>query len=123
MTPPTTVLSPLRLYGRSGELAALDTLLTRLCHGDGGALVLTAPPGSGRTALLAHAVAAYRARGAGPALQVVGAPGERWAPYSGLHALLCAAGPAPGDPDRVLRDGLPHAAFLALLRRIGGGRP
>ncbi|MGC4948361.1 AAA family ATPase [Streptomyces sp. DT224] len=115
--------SPLRLYGRSGELAALETLLTRLRHGDGGALVLTAPPGSGRTALLAHAVAAYRDRGAGHALHAVGAPDERWVPYSGLHALLCAAGPAPGDPDRVLRDGLPPAAFLALLRRLGGGRP
>ncbi|WUX89727.1 LuxR C-terminal-related transcriptional regulator [Streptomyces sp. NBC_01423] len=123
MTPPTTVHRPLRLYGRSGELAVLEALLTRLCHGDGGALVLTAPPGSGRTALLAHAVAAYRDRGAGPALHVVGAPDERWVPYSGLHALLCAAGPGPGDPDRVLRDGLPPAAFLALLRRFGGGRP
>ncbi|MFC8535068.1 LuxR C-terminal-related transcriptional regulator [Streptomyces sp. NPDC057249] len=115
--------SPLRLYGRSGALAALDTLLTRLCHGDGGALVLTAPPGSGRTALLVHAVAAHRDRGAGPALHVVGAPDERWVPYSGLHALLCAAGPVPGGPERVLRDGLPPAAFLAVLRRLGGGRP
>ncbi|MGQ4488781.1 AAA family ATPase [Streptomyces sp. SAS_281] len=115
--------SPLRLYGRSGELASLETLLTRLRRGDGGALVLTAPPGSGRTALLAHAVAAYRDRGAGPALHVAGAPDERWVPYSGLHALLCAADPAPGDPDRVLRDGLPPAAFLALLRRLGCGRP
>ncbi|MEU2024888.1 LuxR C-terminal-related transcriptional regulator [Streptomyces sp. NPDC016469] len=118
MTPPTTVHSPLRLYGRSGELAATNALLTRLHHGDGGALVLTAPPGSGRTALLAHAVAAYRDLGAGPVLHVVGAPDERWVPYSGLHALLCAAGPAPGAPARVPRDGL-----LALLRRLGGGRP
>ncbi|TRV79235.1 AAA family ATPase [Streptomyces sp. 130] len=108
--------SPLRLYGRSGELAALDTLLTRLRHGDGGALVLTGPPGSGRTALLAHAVAAHRDRDAHPALHVAGAPDERWVPYSGLHALLCAAGPAPGGP--VPRDGL-----LTLLRRLGGGRP
>ncbi|WTO71536.1 LuxR C-terminal-related transcriptional regulator [Streptomyces sp. NBC_00209] len=118
MTPPTTVHRPLRLYGRSGELAALDALLTLLHRGEGGALVLTAPPGSGRTALLAHAVAAHRDRGAGPVLHVVAAPGERWVPYSGLHALLCAAGPAPGSPGPVPRDGL-----LALLRRTGGGRP
>ncbi|MFJ7628176.1 AAA family ATPase [Streptomyces sp. NPDC097595] len=110
--------SPLRLYGRSGELASLDALLTRLQRGDGGALVLAGPPGSGRTALLAHALAAHRDRDAGPVLHVVGAPDERWVPYSGLHALLCAAGPAPGAPARVPRDGL-----LALLRRLGGGRP
>lgn len=116
MTSPTTVHSPLRLYGRSGELAALDALLTRLQGGDGGALVLTAPPGSGRTALLAHTVAAHRERGTGPVLHVVAAPGERWVPYSGLRALLSAAGPAPGEP--APRDGL-----LALLRRTGGGRP
>ncbi|MGW2473474.1 helix-turn-helix transcriptional regulator [Streptomyces sp. NPDC001665] len=109
---------PLRLYGRSGELAALDALLTRLRCGEGGALVLSGPPGSGRTALLSHAVAVHRDRGAGPVLHVAGAPDERWVPYSGLHALLCAAGPAPGAPARVPRDGL-----LALLRRLGGGRP
>ncbi|WP_333734258.1 AAA family ATPase, partial [Streptomyces sp. IBSBF 3010] len=111
MTPPTTVHSPLRLYGRSGEIAALDALLTRLHHGDGGALVLTAPPGSGRTALLAHAAATHQDRGAGPVLHVVAAPGERWVPYSGLHALLGTPGPVPPD------------VLLARLRRTGGGRP
>ncbi|MEW1887695.1 LuxR C-terminal-related transcriptional regulator [Streptomyces sp. NBC_00523] len=111
MTPPTTVHSPLRLYGRSGEIAALDALLTRLHHGDGGALVLTAPPGSGRTALLAHAAATHQDRGAGPVLHVVAAPGERWVPYSGLHALLGTPGPVPPD------------ILLARLRRTGGGRP
>ncbi|MFF7336997.1 AAA family ATPase [Streptomyces sp. NPDC008163] len=109
---------PLRLYGRSGETGALEALLTRLRRGEGAALVLTGPPGSGRTALLAHAVAAHRDRGGGPVLHVVGAPDERWVPYSGLHALRCAAGPAPGAPARVPRDGL-----LTLLRRLGGGRP
>ncbi|WUT01177.1 LuxR family transcriptional regulator [Streptomyces sp. NBC_00708] len=116
---------PLRLYGRSGELAVLDTLLTRLRRGDGGALVLTAPPGTGRTALLDHAVAAHRSPGTGPVLHTAGAPAERWVPYSGLHALLCAApeGAVPGGPDRVLRDGLAPAALLGLLRRLGAGRP
>ncbi|WP_191134154.1 helix-turn-helix transcriptional regulator [Streptomyces sp. col6] len=125
MTSPTTVHRPLRPYGRSGELAVLDSLLTRLRRGDGGALVLTAPPGTGRTALLDHAVAAHRSPGAGPVLHTAGVPAERWVPYSGLHALLCAApeGAVPGGPDRVLRDGLAPAALLGLLRRLGAGRP
>lgn len=136
---------PLRLYGRSGELAVLDTLLTRLRRGDGGALALTAPPGTGRTALLDHAVAAHRSRG--PVLHTVAAPAERWVPHSGVHALLCGApdvgaagasgrgpiegagdgvsrdAPGPGDLDHVLRDGLPPVALLGLLRRLGAERP
>ncbi|MFJ9640599.1 LuxR C-terminal-related transcriptional regulator [Streptomyces sp. NPDC101178] len=63
MTPSTTVHSPLRLYGRSGELAILEGLLVRLWRGDGSALVLAAPPGLGRTALLHEAAAAHRPRG------------------------------------------------------------
>ena len=86
--------SPLRLYGRSGELAILDTLLVRLRNGDGGALVLTALPGVGRTALLDKAVAAHRERRTGPVLSATAAPAEQRLPYSGLHALLCSA-PAP----------------------------
>ncbi|MFE6762663.1 AAA family ATPase [Streptomyces sp. NPDC057689] len=141
VTPPTTVRSPLRLYGRSGELAVLDTLLTRLRRGDGGALALTAPPGTGRTALLDHAVAAHRPRG--PVLHTVAAPAERWVPHSGVHALLCGApagasdrgpiegagdgvsrdAPGPGDLDHVLRDGLTPLALLGLLRRLGAERP
>ncbi|WP_338123107.1 hypothetical protein, partial [Streptomyces microflavus] len=48
VTSSTTVHSPPRLYGRSGELAILHGMLARLRQGDGGALVLTAPPGLGR---------------------------------------------------------------------------
>ncbi|WLQ33282.1 AAA family ATPase [Streptomyces castrisilvae] len=124
MTPPTTVHSPPRLYGRGAELAVLDTLLTRLRQGDGGALVLTAPPGTGLTALLDRTAAAHRERHTGPVLWATAAPAEQWLPHSGLHALLCSApGPLPLDPDRVLRDGLPPAALLALLRRLGAERP
>lgn len=124
VTPSTTVHSPLRLYGRSGELAILDTLLARLSDGDGGALALTAPPGLGRTALLGHIVAAYRERGTGPMLYATAAPAEQRLPHSGLHALLCSApGPHPAAPDRVLREGITPTALLALLRRIGSARP
>ncbi|WP_181398139.1 ATP-binding protein, partial [Streptomyces sp. ZEA17I] len=55
MTSSTTVRSPHRLYGRGGELAIIQGLLARLWQGDGGALVLAAPPGLGRTALLREA--------------------------------------------------------------------
>ncbi|MBO0915806.1 ATP-binding protein, partial [Streptomyces laculatispora] len=116
--------SPLRLYGRSGELAVLDTLSARLRDGDGGALVLTALPGIGRTALLDRAVAAHRERATGPVLTVTAAPAEQRLPHSGLHALLCSApGPLPLPPDQVLRDGIGPAALLALLRELGADRP
>ncbi|MDX3373976.1 LuxR C-terminal-related transcriptional regulator [Streptomyces sp. ME02-6991-2A] len=99
MTSSTTVHSPLRLYGRSGELAILDGLLARLWQGDGGALVLTAPPGLGRSALLREAAAAHRPRG--PVLYATASPDER-----GLHAL-----PRTAD------------ALLARLRERGAARP
>lgn len=124
VTPSTTVHSPLRLYGRSGELAILETLLVRLRNGDGGALVLTALPGIGRTALLDKAVAAHRERRTGPVLTATATPAEQRLPYSGLHALLCSApGPIPLPPDAVLRDGITPAALLVLLRQLGAEQP
>ncbi|HBF79591.1 MAG TPA: hypothetical protein DD420_06540, partial [Streptomyces sp.] len=75
--------SPLRLYGRSGELALLEALSARLRAGDGGALVLASPPGLGRSALLDHAVAGHR----GPVLRAAGAPAEQRLPHTGVHAL------------------------------------
>ncbi|GAA1911959.1 helix-turn-helix transcriptional regulator [Streptomyces durmitorensis] len=58
MTPSTTVpgtLRPPELHGRREEIAAVDALVGRLRTGRGGVLVLTAPPGLGRTALVEHA--------------------------------------------------------------------
>ncbi|WP_406389411.1 LuxR C-terminal-related transcriptional regulator [Streptomyces sp. NBC_00887] len=124
MTLTTTVHSPLRLYGRSGELAILETLLGRLRAGDGGALVLTSPPGLGRTALLRRAAADYFARREGPVLYASAAPAEERLPYSGLHALLCSAqGPLSVSPDRVLRTGITPGGLLGLLRGLGAERP
>lgn len=114
VTPSTTVRSPLRLYGRSGELTILAKLLTRLRAGRGGALVLTGAPGLGRTALLRHAM-----DGAGTEpvlLHTTAAPAERLLPHSGLHALLCSA-PSPTPPPTGAA-GLP-----ALLATIGAPRP
>ncbi|MFD3752909.1 LuxR C-terminal-related transcriptional regulator [Streptomyces cyaneofuscatus] len=99
MTSSTTVHSPLRLYGRSGELAILEGLLARLWQGDGGVLVLAAPPGLGRSALLREAAAAHRSRG--PVLYATASPDER-----GPHAL-------PRTCD----------ALLARLRERGAARP
>ncbi|GAA1367483.1 helix-turn-helix transcriptional regulator [Streptomyces beijiangensis] len=61
MTPSATVPSAnhlLGLHGRSEELTAVDSLVERLRTGRGGVLVLTAPPGLGRTALVDYAQAA-----------------------------------------------------------------
>ncbi|MFD5114984.1 MULTISPECIES: LuxR C-terminal-related transcriptional regulator [unclassified Streptomyces] len=120
MTPTTTVRSPLRLYGRSGELAILETLLTRLSGGRGSTLVLTAPPGLGRSALALHTADGHR----GPVLRAAAAPAERLLPYSGLHALLCSAQvPLPVPPADVLRSGLAPTALLDLLTALGARRP
>ncbi|MFB8104028.1 LuxR C-terminal-related transcriptional regulator [Streptomyces sp. NPDC056007] len=111
MTSSTTVHSPLRLYGRSGELATLEGLLARLGQGDGGALVLSAPPGLGRTALLREAAAAHRPRG--PVLYATAAPAERALPHSGVHALLGSASLTRPTPE----------SLLARLRELGAARP
>ncbi|MFI5801975.1 AAA family ATPase [Streptomyces sp. NPDC051561] len=124
MTPSTTVHKPLRLYGRSRELAVLDALLLGLRDGRGGALVVASPPGLGRTALLRQTAAAHTARGAGQVLYATAAPAEQNLPRSGLHALLCsAAGPLPMSPDEVLRPGPTPGALLALLRQLGSEKP
>lgn len=141
VTPSTTVRSPLRLYGRSGELAILETLLTRLRAGRGSTLVLTGAPGLGRTALLRHALDTLgldphapdthgldtRAPGAGPGapvlLHATAAPAERLLPYSGLHTLLCSApGPLPPVAGIPRPDTAP-TALLDLLTTLGALRP
>ncbi|MFD3579000.1 LuxR C-terminal-related transcriptional regulator [Streptomyces sp. NPDC058644] len=58
MTLSTTVpgaLRPPELHGRREEIAAVESLVGRLRAGRGGALVLAAQPGLGRTALVEHA--------------------------------------------------------------------
>ncbi|MFF0193669.1 AAA family ATPase [Streptomyces anulatus] len=121
MTPSTTVRSPLRLYGRDDELATLESLLARLWRGDGGALVLVAPPGLGRTALLRAAVDAHRDRG--PVLYATATPALRAVPCGALHALLGSAhtsvGPPPAAPPPVIAPD----ALARRLRELGAGRP
>ncbi|MFH8690579.1 AAA family ATPase [Streptomyces anulatus] len=121
MTPSTTVRSPLRLYGRDDELATLESLLARLWRGDGGALVLVAPPGLGRTALLRAAVDTHRDRG--PVLYATATPVLRAVPCGALHALLGSAhtsvGPSPAAPPPVIAPD----ALAGRLRELGAGRP
>ncbi|MFE7139943.1 AAA family ATPase, partial [Streptomyces sp. NPDC057644] len=137
MTPSTTVRSPLRLYGRDDELATLESLLESLRRGDGGALVLAAPPGLGRTALLRAAAEAHRGRG--PVLYATAAPAERAVPYSGLGALLgpdpdpapatapataLSSSPPSASPSLAsLPSGITPDALVGRLRELAAGRP
>ncbi|MFC8699785.1 helix-turn-helix transcriptional regulator [Streptomyces parvus] len=134
MIPSTTVRSPLRLYGRDAELAALESLLELSWRGGGGALVLIAPPGLGRTALLREAAEAHRDRG--PVLYAAATGAMRPVPGGGLGALLgpgvagsdplgpLAAGPAAsGPPSAAPPPVISPDALLGRLRDIGAGRP
>ncbi|MFJ2647693.1 AAA family ATPase [Streptomyces sp. NPDC087420] len=128
MNSSTTVRSSRPLYGRSGELAILGSLLDRLRAGYGGTLVLTAPPGLGRTALLDHATAAHAD---GTVLRAEAAPAERLLPYSGLHALLCSAphasprapAPLPLPLGAGVRAGPAGTALLGRLTETGAREP
>ncbi|MCY0953306.1 helix-turn-helix transcriptional regulator [Streptomyces sp. H27-S2] len=88
MTGKTTVNLPLRIYGRSAELDAVAALSDRLRAGHGGALLLVAEPGLGRTALLARAARDFAA-GPGPHPGSA-APAECRPPLAGGPALLRA---------------------------------
>ncbi|MEU2574509.1 LuxR C-terminal-related transcriptional regulator [Streptomyces anulatus] len=121
MTPSTTVRSPLRLYGRDDELAILESMLARLWSGDGGALVLVAPPGLGRTALLRAAVDAHRDRG--PVLYATATPALRAVPYGALHALLGSAHTSGGSSPTAPPPVIAPDALAGRLRELGAGRP
>ncbi|WPO76436.1 LuxR C-terminal-related transcriptional regulator [Streptomyces sp. KN37] len=112
----TTVTGPLRIYGRSAQLHAVDALLTGVREGRGGALVLAAAPGLGRSTLLAHAVRSFRSLRSGTVLSTRAVPAESLIPYSGVHSLWCT-GAAP----RPLPEG--PGAVLAVVRELAGGRP
>ncbi|MEU0354704.1 LuxR C-terminal-related transcriptional regulator [Streptomyces cyaneofuscatus] len=116
MTSSTTVRSPLRLYGRSGELAILEALLARLWQGEGSVLVLAAPPGLGRTALLHEAAAAHRPRG--PVLHADGrglpAPETLRELAAGRPLLVCA-------DDAHTWDRASRTALSSMARSPGAG--
>ncbi|WP_141580007.1 helix-turn-helix transcriptional regulator [Actinomadura sp. WMMA1423] len=100
------------LYGRDGELAAIDELLGRARAGRSAALVLRGEAGIGKSALLDHAA------GAADGMRVLrgtGIESESGMPYAGLHMLL----------GRHLHriDGLPYAQAEALRAALNMGGP
>lgn len=78
--------APHRLVGRSDELARISAFLSRLT-GDGGALVLTGDPGTGKTALVDAAAVAARDRGI-DVVRCVGTEFEAQIGFASLHQLL-----------------------------------
>ncbi|MDI6099945.1 LuxR C-terminal-related transcriptional regulator [Actinoplanes sp. NEAU-A12] len=122
----------LGLAGRDAALAEIDRLTSAAASGRGGALVLSAGPGEGRTALLR----ALTGRTGWTVLTASGYADERDLPYAGLQALLAPLGdrlaelaPATrealsragdGDPGDPLAAGL---AALSLLRTATRTRP
>jgi DNA-binding CsgD family transcriptional regulator len=90
MTGRTTTERPAAPAYRPGALGnRLAALLDRL-RDEGGAHLVTAEPGGGRTAFLDHAARSHD--GTGPVLRVRHDPTDTHEPYAGLRALYRAAG-------------------------------
>ncbi|WP_316520076.1 AAA family ATPase [Kitasatospora brasiliensis] len=106
-------MSGTTLFGRDGELAAVDALVDALPE-RGAALLIHGAPGLGKTALLEHAAA--RAGSAGfTVLRASGVPAEAELPFAGLHQLT-----------HTLTDRVPHlpaAQARALLGAFGMAEP
>ncbi|MFI1098065.1 AAA family ATPase [Streptomyces sp. NPDC020917] len=99
------------LHGRDGEAAALAALLDGARAGRSGALVLRGEAGIGKSALLAHAVAAAEGM---PVIRSAGIEFEAELPYAGLQLLLRKAmgslAALPGPQRRALRTAFGLAA-------------
>ncbi|WP_165367846.1 AAA family ATPase, partial [Phytoactinopolyspora endophytica] len=80
------------VLGRERELDALRVIVDGLVHGQGASMVLSGPPGIGKTALLQEHVAQAHGVGDGPGRpvvsQVTAVEAERGWPYAGLHLIL-----------------------------------
>ena len=126
---PVGTLWVLEMIGRRRELAAVERLLRQGAAGVGGHLVVTGPPGAGKSAFTQASAALARTRGI-PVHWVAG-------PTSG-EELLDLAGPPPGDArpdldrdargprlvvvddlDRAGTDAVESLAFL--VPRLGAG--
>ncbi|MFE9680471.1 LuxR C-terminal-related transcriptional regulator [Streptomyces sp. NPDC006285] len=110
----------LALHGRSTELAALTALSDR-AGASAPVLVLTGDPGLGRTALTEWAARSYAV---GPVLRVRGSRAESAVPFSGVHALRCAAAGLPGGrPPGAADTGTTPEGLLHLLTATAAGEP
>jgi hypothetical protein len=88
------------LVGRDRELAAVERLLDRSAAGTGGVVVVTGPPGSGKTALLDAAATRAVARGLPVTRSRSSVRGPR------LVLVDNVTGPASSEPvDRLVADG------------------
>ncbi|GIJ49163.1 hypothetical protein Val02_60490 [Virgisporangium aliadipatigenens] len=108
------------LTGRDAELAAIARLLERAAAGTGGHLVITGPPGSGRTAIADAAAALARGRG----LPVARISGTRADPGLAVWTrLLTAADPEATPPEAGPDEAAdPEAGRLAAALAEGGPR-
>ncbi|MEE6259784.1 ATP-binding protein [Plantactinospora sonchi] len=118
------------LIGRRRELALVRQLLDRAVAGVGGLLVITGPPGSGRTALADAAARQARDRHL-PVVRATGTGTGRWLWTQVLGDLGGAAppsGPEPSDPPapddleraaRVIADGGPRLIVVDDLDQAG----
>ncbi|WP_306337968.1 LuxR C-terminal-related transcriptional regulator [Streptomyces sp. KL118A] len=108
----SSALGPPELYGRREEIAAVEALVGRVREGHGGVVVLAAPPGLGRTALVEYARAVC-----GPVPSV-----RPTAPT--LHTGLAHEGPQLVCLDDVHRwDPASRAALSADLRHVTAATP
>ncbi|MFI5910249.1 AAA family ATPase [Dactylosporangium sp. NPDC051541] len=82
-----STVQKLRLRGRDDDLAAATTLLEQAAAAHGGTLLLTGPPGIGRTALL-RAIAESAQATTATVLTVTGCQAESALPFAALHRLL-----------------------------------
>jgi DNA-binding CsgD family transcriptional regulator/tetratricopeptide (TPR) repeat protein len=100
-----------RLYGRERELGILESVLSDLLEGSGGALVVLGQPGIGKSALLAETRASAIEQGI-EVLCAVGVQSEARLPFAALHQLL--------RPLLDLADRLPARQAQALRGAFGG---
>ncbi len=97
--------------GREEELGRIATVLSRISEPSGGALVLRAPAGMGKSALLTAAGELAREQGV-RVLSVTGVQAETRLPFAALRQLLT---PLRGE---ALETAEPHTVGLAALQRL-----
>ncbi|MFI6870815.1 AAA family ATPase [Nocardia sp. NPDC050406] len=101
-------------YGRSAEIAAIESLLIEAAAGRAGIVVVRGEAGIGKSALLAQIAAKATAADGSPGFRVLRASGteaESELPFAGLHLLL----------GRQRLDGLPQAQAEALRAALDTG--
>jgi DNA-binding SARP family transcriptional activator/tetratricopeptide (TPR) repeat protein len=98
------------LFGRDRELEAVLSTVGPAVDGRGGALLIAAPAGMGKTHLLRHATS-HLARAGWVVATGASMPGDRLAPFASLRSALVPhqTRPAPPLVSRVLRP-QPHGA-------------